>query len=379
MNQKLVFLSGADQTTIARKLLEFKDAFLTGSGREWPIYKLGGPSSARISAKNNPGFFENNFVLTIGDHQSCRETFRCTIMDCFDSIRAFHVAAGIGLVCLSSYTTNMNRTDITPEKYTEFILKFLQNFSPYKYYFTPPKPGVYMNSETQSFNKSLMELCGAAILPEGSYKSLRICFPVVSYDVHSAYTTASVLTALLRESAVSFDKNGEPIVGDDLIRSVAKALSYYYSTRIADVSSDRKSPSTDPLFLLWLLIGSIQWGRDYIGYVLTLGSDSERAPLVVTGPSKLIHHMLSDERSRKWMMSQIFAFGKARLNHIFNGFDADMDKVFTSPSSKSFHERLPEVYSLASNNFKDPTFKKSAPVSSSKRVVAKKKFLNEGV
>lgn len=350
MNQKAVFIAGADQNSILDKLVEFKESFLSGDSREWPVHGISGPTNVRLSSTVRPSFLQNHFVVSFSENHSCRETLRSVLIDYFDSIRAYHCGAGVVLVCLSSPMPAKATTNISMEAYTEFVQEFLKYFSGFKHFVAQNLQSLY-DDVPQS--QKVLRLCGAGVTKDHYGTFLRICYPILQSDTQSSFTTSSALTALLRETSTSFTPEGKPIVGENLIKSVVKALSSYYSFNYPDVSNDHRVPSTDPLFLIWLLMGAATWSNDLINSFVYSTTNRQRSISAVTGPSRLIHSILSNNESYKLMKDRICYLG-TKVSPMLDNFGASITKVFKSPASCTFHHHLPDLFTYLETKYKLP-------------------------
>lgn len=333
MNQKGIFLLGQDIRELIEKAKLLSSSFTENNPISLSVSGKSGVTSQTFNRTFHFGIYQGNW-LSISDWQGCRETLRNCIINAFDAQKPLGETRGLSLVCLAAIN-DPRYENVNPEAIVEFINNFFKDF-------LPTKPILAPGEVPYNGYQDLHLLTRASMIKDANYKTstLRIVFPIIQNDYVTRHTTASILVNLLRSPEIYFDKKGNPLRKDTLIKSVAESLEKYHVKENFYPDSLGSHPDHDPMFLLWLLLAR------NVFPLFTSMSQTDSA--VLTGPSRLMSFALSNKVSRQEIMHSIGANGSI-LSDFFNNFSDNMTRIF---KNRSRGEGLFEVYEYLMTKYK---------------------------
>lgn len=337
MNQKGIVAIGSDNRSVTEVLIRLSRAFVENDPLRLQLYKRSGPVELGVSSAFTFGIYNNSW-LTISDWHSCRETIRHWLVTSLGAVASFCDPSAMGLTCLNSSLASDNQYRSIPP---ESVVKFLEGYFSYFY----PSRDFITNKDALIYNglDRFLAMIGCRIFDDNTYRTrtLKIAFPVPLDDRNSKFTTSSVLVNLLRYPEICF-KDGKPLVGNDLLVSVSRAMETHLGVGMNGLNS---SPQGDPTFLLWLLMARV----GFISFnTMTAAEDA-----TISGPSRLMSIVLYNKGWRSDMASRII-YGQhgipqdIDISQIFNNFSAKMDAVF---QRNGLTEGASEVYTILKEKF----------------------------
>ena len=337
MNQKGIVAIGPDNNSVTEVLIRLSRAFVENDPLRLQLYKRSGPTELGVTSAFTFGIYNNSW-LTISDWHSCRETLRHWLVTSLGAVASFGDPSAMGLTCLnSSLASDDHYRSIPPESVVKFLEGYFSYFYPSRYFIA--------NKDALRYNglDRFLAMIGCRIFDDNTYRTrtLKIAFPVSFDDRNSKYTTSSVLVNLLRYPEICF-KDGKPLVGNDLLVSISRAMEGHLGLSTNGLNS---SPQGDPTFLLWLLLAR----NGFISFNTMTNSDEA----TISGPSRLMSLVLYNKGWRSDMVSKII-YGHPETpqdvdtNQIFNNFSAKMDIVF---QRSGLTEGASEVYRILKEKF----------------------------